>query len=96
MLDSDSDGLISAKDLEIMLGNLGQQQIKGKNDVDKFMETALNDGGMINFTQFLTMFGEHLAEVSLEEGSEEKEETDRERMRWLETTPAWRWRQVKG
>lgn len=70
MLDSDSDGLINEKDLETMLGNLGQVQVKGKNDVKKFMETALKDkdgkgGNTINFTQFLTMFGEHLAEVSL-------------------------------
>ncbi|KAK0567053.1 hypothetical protein OC861_002924 [Tilletia horrida] len=66
LIDQDSDGLITRADLEGMLVNLGQPG--GKADQDRLMASAqLRDGAdggeTINFTQFLTMFGEHLAEL---------------------------------
>jgi Ca2+-binding EF-hand superfamily protein len=52
-----------------MLVNLGQNGDDAI--VDKYMKSALKDGSSgserINFTQFLTMFGEHLSEVCLGE-----------------------------
>ncbi|KAE8224739.1 hypothetical protein CF319_g2405 [Tilletia indica] len=66
LIDQDADGLITRADLDGMMGSLGQPQ--GKTQQDRLMGSAqLRDGaeGMetINFTQFLTMFGEHLAEL---------------------------------
>ncbi|KAL9938612.1 hypothetical protein V8E36_002331 [Tilletia maclaganii] len=66
LIDQDSDGLITRADIEGMLGHLGQPT--GKAQQDRLMASAqLRDGAegneTINFTQFLTMFGEHLAEL---------------------------------
>jgi myosin regulatory light chain 12 len=65
-VDADSDGFITRNDVEAMLTNLGQAADRAA--VDRLMQSALSDnaGGQqrINFTQFLTMFGEHLSEVS--------------------------------
>lgn len=55
MIDTDSDGQISAADLKVMLSNLGQPSDDAA--VRKYIGTP---EGKINFTQFLTMFGEHL------------------------------------
>jgi myosin regulatory light chain 12 len=62
-IDSDGDGFISRNDIKTMLINLGQN---GDDVVvERYMKSALQDGSeRINFTQFLTMFGEHLSEVS--------------------------------
>lgn len=60
-IDADSDGLITPQDVESILTNLGQPSDRG--NVEKLMQTALTDGKKINFTQFLTMFGEHLSEL---------------------------------
>lgn len=65
-IDADGDGFITRKDVKTMLINLGQND----NDsiVDRYMTSALKEGSRgsenINFTQFLTMFGEHLSEVN--------------------------------
>lgn len=65
-IDGDGDGFISRQDIKTMLLNLGQNGDDAI--VDKYMKSALKEGGSgserINFTQFLTMFGEHLSEVS--------------------------------
>ncbi|CAO1637669.1 unnamed protein product [Sympodiomycopsis kandeliae] len=55
MMDEDNDGYISESDLKIMLTNLGQPV---DNLSAKYFEGNSEKG--INFTQFLTMFGEHL------------------------------------
>lgn len=64
-IDADSDGFITRKDVEAMLTNLGQPCDRAS--VDKLMKNALSEGQgereRINFTQFLTMFGEHLSEM---------------------------------
>lgn len=54
MIDQDNDGLISSSDLKIMLDNLGQPS--SDDAVQKYFVAT----DKINFTQFLTMFGEHL------------------------------------
>jgi myosin regulatory light chain 12 len=69
-IDADGDGFISRQDVKTMLVNLGQN---GDDEVvERYMKSALKDGitgsERINFTQFLTMFGEHLSEVSAEMG----------------------------
>jgi myosin regulatory light chain 12 len=68
-IDSDGDGFITRHDVKTMLVNLGQNGDDAI--VDKYMKSALKDGSSgserINFTQFLTMFGEHLSEVCLGE-----------------------------
>lgn len=67
MIDQDSDGLIKRKDLKVMLENLGQPADDAI--IESYFESAIMAGGAgeaeqaINFTQFLTMFGEHLSEV---------------------------------
>lgn len=65
-IDADSDGFISRDDVEAMLTNLGMPA--DRTAVDRLMQSALADNASgkqrINFTQFLTMFGEHLSEVS--------------------------------
>lgn len=67
-IDTDSDGFITRRDLDAMLGNLGQANEGGKASA-ALMQSALKDGEgateKVNFTQFLTMFGEHLSEVSV-------------------------------
>lgn len=66
-IDADGDGFITRKDAETTLANLGQPA--DRTSVDRLMRSALSDGAggqeRINFTQFLTMFGEHLSEVSI-------------------------------
>ncbi|PWN93737.1 EF-hand [Acaromyces ingoldii] len=65
-IDTDSDGFITRRDLDAMLGNLGQANEGGKASA-ALMQSALKDGEgateKVNFTQFLTMFGEHLSEL---------------------------------
>lgn len=58
MIDSDRDGLISSSDLTLMLQNLGQPS--DSTSVKKYFSQGQEH---INFTQFLTMFGEHLDEL---------------------------------
>lgn len=64
-IDADADGFITRSDIQALLTNLGQPADKAS--VDRLMSSALRDyaGGQekINFTQFLTMFGEHLSEL---------------------------------
>lgn len=66
MCDTNSDGAIDRADLRILLANLGAGA--DEKQLDRYMESALCEGAKgaekVNFTQFLTMFGEHLAEVS--------------------------------
>ena len=73
MIDSDGDGFISRQDVKTMLVNLGQNG--DDSTVDRYMKSALKEGASgserINFTQFLTMFGEHLSEVRGRRGREE-------------------------
>lgn len=60
--DASSDGFLDAKDLKGVLGDLGMKN--EEEDVRRLMASANTDAqGRINFTQFLTMFGEHLDEV---------------------------------
>lgn len=66
-IDADSDGFITRKDVQTMLTNLGMSA--DDRAVEKYMQAALVDNlgsgkERINFTQFLTMFGEHLSQVS--------------------------------
>lgn len=64
MLDEDSNGLISRNDLRATLRNLGGEDSEAI--VKRYFDSAI--GGQqsgINFTQFLTMFGEHLNEVRI-------------------------------
>lgn len=56
MIDTDSDGLITPADMAVMLANLGQSPA----NLDSFFANSTKG---VNFTQFLTMFGEHLAEL---------------------------------
>lgn len=66
-MDQDSDGFISSDDLRVMLQNLGMRS--EPKDVARYMDGM---GGQdnrgrqgVNFTQFLTMFGELLSDVSV-------------------------------
>ncbi|PWN97699.1 EF-hand [Tilletiopsis washingtonensis] len=66
MLDADGDGAISRADLAALLANLGVPDARA--DVERLVAAAtMKDGApgaeRINFTQFLTMFGEHLSEL---------------------------------
>jgi Ca2+-binding EF-hand superfamily protein len=55
MIDQNHDGFIDKDDLHDMLASLG------KNPTDQYLETMMNEApGPINFTMFLTMFGEKL------------------------------------
>ncbi|EST09405.1 EF-hand domain protein [Kalmanozyma brasiliensis GHG001] len=60
MIDTDSDGLISHADVAAMLSNLGTDA--SPSSVSAYFRPGSSSGG-VNFTQFLTMFGEHLAEL---------------------------------
>lgn len=64
-IDSDGDGFITRTDIKTMLMNLGQSGDDAV--VDRYIKSALREGQTgsekVNFTQFLTMFGEHLSEV---------------------------------
>ncbi|ETS62380.1 hypothetical protein PaG_03466 [Moesziomyces aphidis] len=59
MIDTDSDGLITQRDMAAMLGNLGVDA--SPPTLQAYFRNNANAG--VNFTQFLTMFGEHLAEL---------------------------------
>lgn len=55
MIDQDRDGFVSKEDLLDMLASLG------KNPNDTYLEQMMSEApGPINFTMFLTMFGEKL------------------------------------
>ena len=55
MIDQDRDGFISKEDLHDTLASLG------KNPSDNYLEEMINEAtGPINFTMFLTMFGDKL------------------------------------
>uniref|UniRef100_A0A672MQS5 Myosin regulatory light chain 2, smooth muscle minor isoform n=1 Tax=Sinocyclocheilus grahami TaxID=75366 RepID=A0A672MQS5_SINGR len=55
MIDQNRDGFIDKEDLHDMLASLG------KNPTDEYLEAMMNEApGPINFTMFLTMFGEKL------------------------------------
>lgn len=55
MIDQNHDGFIDKDDLHDMLASLG------KNPTDQYLEAMMNEApGPINFTMFLTMFGEKL------------------------------------
>ncbi|XP_007899137.1 myosin, light chain 12, genome duplicate 1 isoform X1 [Callorhinchus milii] len=55
MIDQNRDGFIDKEDLHDMLASLG------KNPTDDYLESMMNEApGPINFTMFLTMFGEKL------------------------------------
>lgn len=55
MIDQDRDGFINKEDLHDMLASMG------KNPSDEYLEAMMNEApGPINFTMFLTMFGEKL------------------------------------
>ncbi|SNX81994.1 related to Myosin regulatory light chain 2-A, smooth muscle isoform [Melanopsichium pennsylvanicum] len=60
MIDTDSDGLITQSDLATMLNNLGVDS--SPSTLAAYFKSSSNSAGL-NFTQFLTMFGEHLAEL---------------------------------
>ncbi|XP_041588395.1 myosin regulatory light polypeptide 9-like [Vulpes lagopus] len=55
MIDQNRDGFIDKEDLHDMLASLG------KNPTDEYLEGMMSEApGPINFTMFLTMFGEKL------------------------------------
>jgi Ca2+-binding EF-hand superfamily protein len=55
MIDQDRDGFISKEDLHDTLASMG------KSPTDKYLEDMINEAtGPINFTMFLTMFGDKL------------------------------------
>ena len=55
MIDQDRDGFISKEDLHDTLASLG------KNPTDSYLDEMINQApGPINFTMFLTMFGDKL------------------------------------
>lgn len=55
MIDQNRDGFIDKEDLHDMLASLG------KNPTDDYLESMISEApGPINFTMFLTMFGEKL------------------------------------
>ncbi|XP_066272149.1 myosin regulatory light chain 12B-like isoform X2 [Branchiostoma lanceolatum] len=55
MIDQNRDGFIDKEDLHDMLASLG------KNPTDSYLEDMMNEApGPINFTMFLTLFGEKL------------------------------------
>ncbi|SPO30825.1 related to Myosin regulatory light chain 2-A, smooth muscle isoform [Ustilago trichophora] len=66
MIDTDSDGLITPSDMASMLSNLGLPSTISAVSA-YFSKTSSNPNANanvgVNFTQFLTMFGEHLAEL---------------------------------
>ena len=55
MIDQNRDGFIDKEDLHDMLASLG------KDPTDEYLEGMMNEApGAINFTMFLTLFGERL------------------------------------
>ena len=61
MIDTDSDGLITQADIATMLGNLGVDSSPAA--LQSYFKNGNSANAGVNFTQFLTMFGEHLAEL---------------------------------
>lgn len=62
MVDQNRDGFIDKEDLSEMLASLG------KNPTDAYLDGMMNEApGPINFTMFLTMFGEKLNGTDPEE-----------------------------
>ncbi|XP_054772731.1 myosin regulatory light polypeptide 9-like [Lytechinus pictus] len=62
MIDQNRDGFIDKEDLHDMLASLG------KNPADKYLEDMMKEApGPINFTMFLTLFGEKLNGTDPEE-----------------------------
>uniref|UniRef100_T1J436 EF-hand domain-containing protein n=1 Tax=Strigamia maritima TaxID=126957 RepID=T1J436_STRMM len=62
MIDQNRDGFIDKEDLHDMLASLG------KNPTDPYLEDMMNEApGPINFTMFLTLFGERLQGTDPEE-----------------------------
>ncbi|XP_065179745.1 myosin regulatory light polypeptide 9-like [Sycon ciliatum] len=62
MIDQNRDGFIDKDDLKDMYASLGQEP------TDEFLENMMGDAhGPINFTMFLTLFGEKLAGTDPEE-----------------------------
>lgn len=62
MIDQNRDGLIDLEDLKDMFSSLG------KNPDDAFLEAMMNEApGSLNFTMFLTLFGERLQGTDPEE-----------------------------
>ncbi|KAJ3086297.1 Myosin regulatory light polypeptide 9 [Quaeritorhiza haematococci] len=56
MIDHDSDGFVDKEDLKDMLASLGQ------NPTDEYIDDMISEApGSINFTMFLTLFGEKLS-----------------------------------
>ncbi|CDW99093.1 hypothetical protein, partial [Sporisorium scitamineum] len=62
MIDTDSDGLITQTDIATMLNNLGVGSSPAALQ-SYFKNNSSSATAGVNFTQFLTMFGEHLAEL---------------------------------
>ncbi|KAF6016697.1 sqh [Bugula neritina] len=65
MIDQNRDGFIDKEDLGDMLASLEMSYYdmyaSGKNVTDQYLEGMINEApGAINFTMFLTMFGEKL------------------------------------
>ncbi|MEQ2203871.1 hypothetical protein XENOCAPTIV_004756 [Xenoophorus captivus] len=78
MIDQNRDGFIDKEDLHDMLASLGDIfttnnhvhviNSKSKNPTDEYLEAMMNEApGPINFTMFLTMFGEKLNGTDPEE-----------------------------
>lgn len=63
MIDTDSDGLITQTDIATMLDNLGLPSHPAAVASYFHTPSSSNSSAGVNFTQFLTMFGEHLAEL---------------------------------
>lgn len=62
MIDQNRDGFIDKDDLQEMLASLG------KNPDDVYLESMMNEApGPLNFTMFLTLFGERLQGTDPEE-----------------------------
>ncbi|TRZ24996.1 hypothetical protein HGM15179_002101 [Zosterops borbonicus] len=62
MIDQNRDGFIDKEDLHDMLASLG------KNPTDEYLDAMMNEApGPINFTMFLTMFGEKNAFACFDE-----------------------------
>ncbi|CAG0917893.1 unnamed protein product [Notodromas monacha] len=62
MIDQNRDGFVDKEDLHDMLASLG------KNPTDEYLEAMMNEApGPINFTMFLTLFGERLQGTDPEE-----------------------------
>ncbi|KAK4024235.1 hypothetical protein OUZ56_009620 [Daphnia magna] len=90
MIDQNRDGFVDKEDLHDMLASLG------KNPTDEYLEAMMNEApGPINFTMFLTLFGEKLQGTDPEEviknafGCFDEENTgflNEERLRELLTT----------